>query len=58
MRNDTSFGSRVAATWRVLVEHMKTLSEAAEIEDTGNEPTIPSSDMNGELEEGMLHGCS
>lgn len=56
MQNDNSFGSRVAATWRALVEHMEYLSSAEQ--DEAGSPTDPFdfTDPDGWLGSGGLGG--
>lgn len=52
MRNEMSFGSRVAANWCALVEHMNTLSELTENDNPGAAPRLPSATVDDRSEEG------
>jgi len=56
MRNDKSFGSRVAANWCALIEHMNTLSGPTESENPGAEPSGPSAKIDIPCDEGATGG--
>ena len=56
MRNDTSFGSRVAANWCALVEHMNALSGLTESENLCAEPSDSPATIDHPCDEGETSG--